>query len=83
MPLTIENTQALLNEEFDMGTQKIQRVKVERAFYHKGKTVSIGSVKDFPLPLAVELRTANKAGFVQADTKLRSGVAKSDAGKGA
>ena len=71
MPLTVENTKALLNEEFDMATQKTQRVKVQRAFYHKGKTVGVSSVLDFPIPNAIELRTANKVTFVQSDTKLK------------
>lgn len=53
-----------------MATQKTQRVKVTRAFYHKGEVQGAGSVLDLPTPQAFELRTAKKVEFVQADTKL-------------
>lgn len=72
MPLTVDNSKALLCEVVDMATQKTQRVKVTRAFYHKGEIVGVGSVLDLPVPVAFDLRTARKLEFVQADTKLTS-----------
>jgi hypothetical protein len=55
-----------------MATQKTQRVKVTRAFYHKGEVLGAGSVLDLPVPIAFELRSAHKVEFVQADTKLQT-----------
>lgn len=48
---------------------KTQRVRVSRAFYHKGEPYGRDSVLDLPLPTAIELRTANKVEFVQSDVK--------------
>ena len=70
MPLTVENSPELLNEEVDMAIQKTQRVKVTRAFYQRSEIRGVGSVLDMPSSLANELRTAGKVEFVQADTKL-------------
>jgi hypothetical protein len=50
--------------------QANQRVRVLRAFRHKGETVGIDSVIDLDKATAIELRTANKVVFEQADVKL-------------
>lgn len=70
MPLTVENSPELLNEEVDMATQKTQRVKVTRAFYQGNEIRGVGSVLDIPASYAAELRHARKVEFVQSDTKL-------------
>ena len=75
MPLTVENSPELLNEEVDMATQRTQRVKVTRAFYQKADIRGVGCVLDLPSSLAVELRHANKVEFVQSDTKLNKSTA--------
>ncbi len=75
MPLTVENSPELLNEEVDMATQRTQRVKVTRAFYQRSDIRGVGSVLDLPMSLAVELRHANKVAFVQSDTKLNKSTA--------
>jgi hypothetical protein len=75
MPLTVENSPELLNEEVDMATQRTQRVKVTRAFYQRSDIRGVGSVLDLPSSLATELRSANKVEFVQSDTKLNKSTA--------
>lgn len=50
--------------------QPNQRVRVTRAFRHKGDTVGVGSVIDLDKATAIELRSANKIEFVQSDVKL-------------
>jgi hypothetical protein len=55
-----------------MANQKTQRCIVIRAYRHKGETIGVGSVLDHVVPIAVELRTANKVSFVQADSALVS-----------
>lgn len=71
MPLTVENSPELLNEEVNMATQKTQRVKVTRAFYHKNQVIGKDSIVDFSMSMATELRHANKVEFVQSDTKIK------------
>lgn len=72
MPLTADNSTALLNEVLEMATQKTQRVQADRAFYHKGEPIGVGSVLDLPAPIAAELRSANKVSYVASDTKLKA-----------
>ncbi len=48
-----------------------QRVEVLRPFMQNKKIVGIKSVLDLPTPVAIELRSANKVKFVQADTPLK------------
>lgn len=50
---------------------QVQRVKVVRAFRHRGDDVGINSVLDFELPVAQELRSAKKVEFVAADTQAK------------
>ena len=50
---------------------QVQRVKVARAFRHRGDDLGVGSVLDFELPVAQELRSAKKLEFVAADTPAK------------
>lgn len=49
---------------------KIQRVKVTRAFRHRGEDVGEDSVLDLDTPTAKELRGARKVEFVASDVKV-------------
>lgn len=49
---------------------KIQRVKVTRAFRHRGEDVGEDSVLDLDMPTAKELRGARKVEFVPSDIKV-------------
>ena len=51
--------------------QRNQKVKVLRAFWHKGETVGKGSVIVLPYETAVELSGANKVEFVQLEEKVQ------------
>jgi hypothetical protein len=66
--LDLDNAAELTGEGTNMA-QKNQRVKVLRAFYHRGETLGKGSVATLPYAIAVELRSANRVEFVQADVK--------------
>lgn len=48
---------------------QVQRVRVLRAFRHKGEDLGVGSVLTLDTPLASELRAGRKVEFVAADTK--------------
>lgn len=49
---------------------KVQRVKVARAFRHRGEDVGEDSVLDLDMPTAKELRNARKVEFVASDVKV-------------
>ncbi len=49
---------------------QMQRVEALRGFRHRRETQAPGSVLDLELPLAIELRTANKVKFVHQQTQL-------------
>lgn len=55
-----------------------QRVRVLRGFRHKAEIVGPGSVLDLDKATAIELRSANKVEFVQADDRLVSKTALPD-----
>ena len=44
----------------------IQKVRATRAFYYERKLISPGATVDVPKILAIELRAATKAEFVEA-----------------
>lgn len=49
---------------------KNQRVRVTRAFRHRGEDLGEGSVLDIEMPTAKELRGARKVEFVPSDAKV-------------
>lgn len=49
-----------------------QRVRVTRAFRHKGSDVGVGSIIDLDVPTASELRSGRKVEFVASDTRLNA-----------
>lgn len=51
---------------------KNQRIIVTSPFRHKGEDLGVGTVLDIDLGSAQELRSAKRADFAQADTKIVS-----------
>jgi len=49
---------------------QMQRVEVLRGFRHRAETQGPGTVLDLEMPIAIEMRTANKVKFVHQQTQL-------------
>lgn len=49
---------------------QMQRVKVIRGFRHRREIQAPGSVLDLEMPIAIEMRTANKVEFTHQQTPL-------------
>jgi hypothetical protein len=48
----------------------MQRVEALRGFRHRQETQAPGTVLDLEMPIAIELRTANKVKFVHQQTQM-------------